>query len=423
MARRQPQGQKNVLKRGGSADGSGGKNATSRNNKRQNDDDDINSRQSKIDALLQRLYYDAENSASAFTGKERVYRTAKLELPTITRRDVDNWFARQLTYTLHKPARHNFRRNKTIVLAIDEQWQADLCDMTSRAKDNDGYTFLLTVIDCFSRFAWVEPLPNKSGVEILKAFKRILALSHRKPQRLQTDKGSEFLNTQVQQFLRAQNIEFFTTNSEMKAAQVERFNRTIKTRMFKHFTTTNTSRYVDVLQSLVDGYNHSYHRSIKMRPVDVRESDSSLLRQRLYATPKTAVAASKLKRRRRRQQHETIKRDSKTYKYAIGTLVRISKARRVFRKGYLPNWTEETFTVYNRRNIGEPFYYLRDYNDERIKGGFYEHELQPVAEQEEYRIETVLSSKRDRDGKTRYLVKWQGWPEKFNSWIEDLHRL
>ena len=414
MARRQPRPPKNVLKHGDSADASGSKNATSRDNKRQNDDDDVNSRQVKIDALLQRLYYDVENSASAFTGKERVYRAAKRELATVTRRDVDNWFARQLTYTLHKPVRHNFRRNKTIVLAIDEQWQADLCDMAARAKDNDGYTFLLTVIDCFSKFAWVEPLANKSGSEILDALKRILARSQRKPQRLQTDKGSEFLNSRVQQFLRAQNIAFFTTNSEMKAAIVERFNRTIKTRMFKHFSTANTARYVDVLQALVNGYNHSYHRSIKMRPVDVRESDSSLIRQRLYATPTTSI--KQLPRRKRQ-------RSTKTYKYAIGALVRISKARRVFRKGYLPNWTEETFTVYNRRNIGEPFYYLRDYNDERIKGGFYEHELQSVAEQDEYRIETVLSSKRGRDGKTSYLVKWQGWPEKFNSWVEDLRLL
>jgi transposase InsO family protein len=358
-----------------------------------------------VNALLHRLYYDVKNSDSAFTGQENVYRAAKRELPSITRRDVREWFETQLTYTLHKPVRYNFARNKTIVLAIDEQWQADLCDMSSRSKDNDGYTFLLTVIDCFSKFAWVEPLMNKTGREILDALKRILQRSGRKPQRLQTDKGTEFLNAQVQRFLQQQNIEFFTTNSEMKAAIAERFNRTYKDKMWKYFTAHNTTRYVDVLQSLVNGYNHSYHRSIKMRPVDVSESDAPLIRQRLYATP--------AKR----------KRATKTYKYAIGDLVRISKARRVFRKGYMPNWSEETFIVYNRRDAREPFYYLRDYDGENIKGGFYEREIQRITKQDEYRVEEVLSSKKVRGGKTLYFVKWKGWPEKFNSWVEDIHTL
>ena len=213
--------------------------------------------------------------------------------------------------------------------------------MTSIAKDNDGHTFLLTVIDCFSKFAWVEPLMNKSGSEILSALKRILKRSERTPKRLQTDKGSEFINAQVQRFLRQRNIEFFTTNSEMKAAIIERFNRTCKGKMWKYFTAQNTRRYLDVLQSLVNGYNHSYHRTIKMRPADVRERDSITIRQRLYAGKKRKIG--------------------KTYKYAIGDVVRISKERRVFRKGYLPNWTEETFIVYDRRNAREPFYYLRDY--------------------------------------------------------------
>ena len=191
-------------------------------------------------------------------------------------------------------------------MGIDEQWQADLCDMTSRAKDNDGFTFLLTMIDCFSKFAWVEPLLNKSGAEILKALKRVLKRSGRAPRRLQTDKGSEFVNKQVQRFLKERNVEFFTTNSEMKAAIVERFNRTLKTKMWKYFTANSTNGYIDVLQSLVGGYNQSRHRSIGMRPADVRESDSFVIRQRLYGSSKQTAA-------------------SKRYKYGIGDVVRISK--------------------------------------------------------------------------------------------------
>ena len=89
----------------------------------------------------------------------------------------------------------------------------------------------------------------------------------------------------------------------------------------------------------------------------------------------------------------------------------------------MPNWSEETFIVYNRRDAREPFYYLRDYDGENIKGGFYEREIQRITKQDEYRVEEVLSSKKVRGGKTLYFVKWKGWPEKFNSWVEDIHTL
>ena len=116
--------------------------------------------------------------------------------------------------------------------------------MSNIKKENDNNTFLLTCIDCFSKFAWVEILKNKSGVEILAALKRIM--KKRQPKRLQTDKGTEFLNHRVQGMLKERGIEFFTTDSELKASIVERFNRTLKSRMYKYFTANNTLRYVNV---------------------------------------------------------------------------------------------------------------------------------------------------------------------------------
>ena len=196
----------------------------------------------------------------------------------------------------------------------------------------------------------------------------------------------------------------------MKASIVERYNRSVKMKMHKFFTAHNTPRYVDVLQELIDGYNDSYHRSIGMTPSSVLPKHHFEIRQRLYGLTK------KQTKKRRRPT-------SKKYKYAIGDLVRISKAQRVFRKGYLPNWTEETFTVYDRQSRKEPVYLLRDYSGENIKGGFYEKELQRVKEQDEYRIEKVLRTKKVKGGKTLYLVKWKGWSEKFNSWVEDVRAL
>ena len=107
----------------------------------------------------------------------------------------------------------------------------------------------------------------------------------------------------------------------------------------------------------------------------------------------------------------------------MGDLVRISKARRTFKKGYLPAWTEESFVVYDRKIRRQPNYYIQDHNNEKVKGLFYEEELQRVSEQDKYRVERVIKKKRRKDGKTLYFVKWKGYDDTFNSWVEDIERL
>ena len=363
-----------------------------------------------VDKLLNELYYDPKHP-SAYTSIQNVYRAARKVIPSLDQRDVDEWFQKQLTATLHKPIRINFPRNRVIVMSIDEQWQADLCDMSFKAEDNDDHTFILTCIDCFSKYAWAIPLKSKHADEILRAFKEILK-SGRKPKRLQTDKGKEFLNTKVQNFLSQRGIQFFTTESEKKASIVERFNRTMKGRTYKYFTAKNTYRYIDVLQSLVDGYNNTYHRSIKMKPALVRKRHQIAIRQHLYGVKKSI----------RKGINKAKRSSSKSYKYMIGDLVRIIKERLTFNRGYLPNWSEEIFLVYDRKSFKEPQYYLRDYNGEDIKGGFYEKELQLVQDQNEYRVEKVLRTRRV-NGKVLHLVKWKGWSDNFNSWVEDIHTL
>ena len=354
----------------------------------------------KTKKILHTLFYDL-SQPSAYTGRNNVYRAARHVLPSITKTDVDKWFEGQLSYTLHKPIRIHFTRNKTIIKSIDDQWQADLCDMQSKASHNDGKTFILTCIDCFSKYALAVSLENKTADEIIKALERIFA-DGKKPKRLQTDDGSEFKNKKVQSLLRKHQIDFFTTNSEKKASIVERFNRTLKMRMFKYFTNSNTYRYVDVLPSLDDGYNATYHRSIKMQPRHVRRIHQSIIRQRLYSTTK---------------------KESRVYKYDIGTWVRISKQLQTFSKGYLPNWSEEIFIVRDRRMQRQAVYYLGDLNGEHISGSFYELELQRVQEPTEYRVEKVLRTRTTRDGVKEYLVKWKGWDNSFNSCVKDIRTL
>ena len=105
------------------------------------------------------------------------------------------------------------------------------------SRQNNGYRFILTVIDCFSKYAFALPLKNKSGSEVKSALQRII--EERKPEKLQTDRGKEFINSSVQNYLKENDIQFFTTfNTLFKCAIVERFNRTLKAKMFKYFTFT-----------------------------------------------------------------------------------------------------------------------------------------------------------------------------------------
>ena len=170
--------------------------------------------------FLSHYYFDTK-SPVAFTSPLALYREAEKRYPSLTFRQVKTWLQAKDTYTLHKPVRYNFPRNRVIVTGIDDQWQADLVEFNSLARFKKGFKFLLTCIDVFSKFAWVVPLKNKTGKSLVNGFQSILDLG-RSPEKLQTDKRTEFLNRNFQSFLKENNIHFFTTNSELKASVVRR---------------------------------------------------------------------------------------------------------------------------------------------------------------------------------------------------------
>ena len=154
-------------------------------------------------------------------------------------------------------------------------------DISSLAHFNKEYKFLLTCIDVFSKFAWVVLLKNKTGESLVNGF-QIILYTGRSPEKLQTDKGTEFLNRNFQSFLKEKNIHFFTTNSELKASVVECFNCTLKTRTWKYFTANNTCVYIDILQDIMQGYNNSYHQSIDQALTSVSLLNVGQVRRKLY---------------------------------------------------------------------------------------------------------------------------------------------
>ena len=314
-------------------------------------------------------------------------------------KDVKQWLKSQDTYTLHKPVRNNFRRRRVFTKGINDLWQADLVDLSSLARYNDNYRFILMCIDVFSKKAHAVPLKSKNANVVRDAFEAIIEEHGSKPEHLQTDKGTEFKNVIVQNYLTQQNIKFYTTENEtIKAGVCERLNRTIKEKMFRYFTHKSTLRYVDILQDLMNSYNNTFHRSIKMAPNDVNTFNEHVVFRTLYK-PKTLP---------------------RKFIFKVGDKVRISEARQPFQKGYLPHWTEEIFTIYKQHRTDPQTYEIKDYNGEVLKGKFYVEELQKVDKKDDiFKVEKVMRT-RKRLGKTEYLVKWRGYPEKFNSWVETI---
>ena len=175
---------------------------------------------------------------------------------------------RDVGYTLHKPRRRRFPTLPVIVGGLDDQWVADLVEVQRLAKHNRGIRYLLTVVDALSKYASVEPLKTKTGVALEKAFEKIVRQG-RHPNRLQTDRGKEFYNRTFQRWVDEQGIKHFSTEGDAKASLVERFNRTLKERLYRYLTTANTLKFDDILPELVQGYNATRHRSIGMAPEDV----------------------------------------------------------------------------------------------------------------------------------------------------------
>ena len=259
--------------------------------------------------------------------------------------------------------------------------------MQAFSKFNRGVKYLLAVIDVFSKYGWLIPLMDKTGETVASALKTIF--EERKPEKMWVDKGKEFYNKDVKDL-----IELYSTENEEKSSVVERWIRTMKEKMWKYFMANSTNVYLNQLSNLVKEYNNTRHSSTKMTPVKASKKENELTVWRnLYP------------------EHLEI-RDINP-KFSVGDKVRISKKKKTFEKGYTTRWTEEIFTIVELKRTQPPTYKIADLNGEEIQGTFYEHELQKTS-QELFRIEKVI-----KRGKTKSLVKWKGYSDDFNSWVDN----
>ena len=282
-------------------------------------------------------------------------------------------------------------KKKIVINHIDEIHSCDLVDMVKYSRVNRGYKYIFTNVDIFSKYAWSFPLKSKTIKDIKPCFEKIF--KERKPKYIWSDQEPAFFSKEMLKFFEDYNIKIYYTYSNLKAVIIERFNRSLKELMMKSFVKNNNTVWYNILSELIKTYNNRYHRTIKMKPVDVNKTNEKHIKNTVY----------------------NYDISNKKPKYRTNDIVRISlKRRQLFDKptGNI-KWSEELFKIYKINKSNVITYQLKDMNDKIIKGVFYEKELQLTKNTTgEYIIEKILKTK----GNQMY-VKWRGYSNNFNSWI------
>ena len=349
---------------------------------------------------LKSIYFNPAKPGS-FTSPSKLYNFVQKDgKHNISKYQIRKWLNKQEPYSLQKINRKP-KTTPIIVSGIDDQWSADLMDMNKFSDKNDGYKYVLLVIDTFSKYIWLRSLKNKTGNSVKRAFENIFS-EGRIPNRIRTDKGMEFRAKEVRNLMKSRNVTQMFTENENKASISERAIKTIKARIYRFFMFKNAHEYISELQNFADSYNHTRHSTIDTEPVNVTADSEEAVRLATYFSRKKQL---------RKRQH---------FKFKKGDQVRISHLRNKFTREYDQRWTGEIFTVTQRFYRGDtPIYKLKDYHSEPISGSFYSSELSPADLNADsvFKIEKVLKE-RGRGRNKEYLVKWLYWPDKFNEWIK-----
>nr|CAD2188049.1 unnamed protein product [Meloidogyne enterolobii] len=332
----------------------------------------------------------------------RVYEEAKLKYPKLKYQDVYNFLHKQRVYTMHRPIRKKFPRLVTRPSGLHTDWQADLAIFDQISKHNDNNRYLLVCIDVLSRKIFVAPVKTKRSEDMIEAFEKVFKLSNGiLPHKLYTDRGLEFEAKRMKEYFISKDIvKRVVYSPDVHASMAERANRTIKERLYRYFSEKNTLRWVEAIQKIVSGINSSVNRVTGVTPNSVTFKNSQNLFERLYKGTDDPIKI--------------------TSKLEPGQVVRISKEKGKFEKGYLPNYTDELFLIHTTNDARTPITYrLKDFEDNLIEGIFYREELVPTQEDTTHRIAEILKTRTTRTGIKQHFVRWVGYKDIHNSWVND----
>ena len=303
---------------------------------------------------LKKIYYDF-NHPGGFASIEYLSKYLKID-----RKKVKNWLESQPIYSLFKPYKKSKKNTKyipTIAYGINYCHQGDLIDISRLAKWNKNVRYLFTLIDIFSKKAFVFPLKNKFGKSVMNALHNVYKDKRNIPRNFQSDAGKEFKNQYVQDFLKSKKIKFWVSSSPYKAAICERFNRTLQTKLYKIMENNKTKTYLPFLQNVVTTYNNTIHQAHGMKPNSVSIKNFHDVFSNLYDN--------------RVREPNQFKVDFK-----VGDNCRLVNNPKLFRKGFFPSFSDDIYCIFSVDLETKPITYTLISDEGHIlPGKFYANEL------------------------------------------------
>ena len=290
-------------------------------------------------------------------------------------------------------------------------WEADLMFFTHPdfARANDGYLYILAIIDSFTKMVSLKLLKNKSSTIITKAVDELF--HEYKPKYLRVDAGGEFLSKSFTAMCKRNKVKMYIAMEPIKCAMIERFNRTFKRLLVQIMEFNNSIKWRDFVPQALEIYHNRYHSTLKMSPneADMPINHNKLLRIYLkrYAKFDQIIA----------------KKNKKQTKFRKGQIVKIFSKKNIFTRGYLQNVTKEYFEIYDiDRRLSKDRYFLKDLKGDKVIGSFYEEYLVPFSPPPDGDVFKLDPNHKDFKRKNirgvpHIFVKWLGWPKKFNQWV------
>ncbi|ODM88779.1 putative uncharacterized transposon-derived protein F54H12.3 [Orchesella cincta] len=270
--------------------------------------------------------------------------------------DLEGELLKLKTYTLFKPVRKSYPTRKYMVHSYKDIWNLDLLDMSKFSRSNKGYKYIVVCIEGLSKKAMAVPIKNKRAPTVMKAFEEIIRKEQYTPKLLHTDRGLEFEGS-FRKYAESLGIKIYNTYTPRKAILVERFNKTLRQRLYAIMFHFRSKVWHIHFKSVIDSYNDTPLSRYKLSPNQINETNQFEVLKILYKD----VAKAKMKQKRA--------------KFQVDNLVRISRDKLLFEKSATYNWTEEVFKIAKIQDTVPWTYRLVDENGEQIAGSFYEEQL------------------------------------------------
>ena len=330
----------------------------------------------------------------------------------ITNQDLDKQLSKSDVYTEFKEFKKPKFTPPIRTYEANYLWEADLMFFTHPdfAKANDGKIYILAVIDTFTKLACLLPLNSKNGFLVTKSMSRLF--DQVSPKYLRVDSGGEFVNDNFLKMCRTYRVKMYIAMEPIKCGIVERFNRTFKRILVQLMEQNNSIRWIDFVEPALEIYNTRTHSTIGMSPEAAGEkrNQNKILKRYL--------------KRYAKYDEKKMKKNKTRSKFKVGQFVKIFKKKGIFARGYHQNVTKEYFKIYYiDRNLSKDRYYLKDIEEDKIIGAFYEEYLVPYIPSPDdntiYRLDPTFDGFKRKNirGIPHIYVKWLGWPDKFNQWI------